>query len=468
LQGGGLSDLVARSAALRDAQAMEAAFETITKAATDAPNDPRAALGLAQISFETWRPAADLFAKARRLMPSNADVLRNHALAMVTEGQDEAAEALLEQALHNAPAWLDGHRILAAQRITSGQADGFDRSYADAVLAEPVNAALRMAWFQQHATLKNWEAAGAILAEARAAIPDHRGLALAELFLASESGAQCGNSALFGPYADLGDPGLDLCQVRHHLRAGDPMRAEAIAARHIEGPVARMFWPYLSLCWRLTDNKRAGWLDGDPIYATAFDLDFSEAERAELTGVLRRLHRMKAPYPEQSVRGGTQTDRQLFFNPDPAIQAARTKILAAVESNVSALPEAEKGHPLLGPPRGQALRLEGSWSVRLAGSGHHASHTHVMGWISSAFYVSLPEKMGEPPAGWLALGTPPSELGLPLKPYQHVEPKPGRLVLFPSTLWHATQAFDEGERLTIAFDIKIPHLQVGSGQPKWC
>lgn len=450
-----MTDLVQQAAALRDAQDMEAALDLIGRAATQDPLDARAAFGLAQISFETWRPAADLFAKARALVPGNPDMLRNHALALAAEGQGDSAEALLDSALRQNPGWLDGHRVLAAQRLTSGRREGFDHSYAEAVATNPSNGALRMMWFQQHVTLKDWERAGTILTDARAALPDHRGLQLAELFFASESGAERNNSALFDAYAEMRDPGLDLCRVRHHLRAGDVVRAEAITARQIEGAAARMFWPYLSLCWRFSDNPGADWLDGNPPFSETFDLDFSEAELATLAEVLRSLHRMNAPYPEQSVRGGTQTDRQLFFHPDIAIQRARAKISDAVQSFVTNLPAADKDHPLLGPLRDRPIRFEGSWSVRLAGAGHHSSHTHVLGWISSAFYVALPD-FGEAPAGQLALGAPPPELELPLQPYRHVEPKPGRLALFPSTMWHATEPFAEGERLTIAFDVKLP------------
>jgi Tfp pilus assembly protein PilF len=453
LQSRNVTDWVATAAALREAQDMAAALDAIGRAAQQNPNDPRAALGLAQISFEAWRPAADLFAKARRLLPGNADALRNHALALAAEGQGAEGQALLVAALAQAPGWLDGHRILAAARITAGDAAHFDRSYADAVQADPGNTAIRMAWFQQHATAKNWARAGAILADARSAFPDHRGFALAELFLASESGAARDDAALFDGYADLADPGLDLARVRHHLRGGDPTRAEAIASRHSGGAAARMFWPYLSLCWRMTGDARAAWLDGDPLYSATFDLDFTAAELAALADVLRRLHRMKAPYPEQSVRGGTQTDRQLFFHPDPAIQAARAKIGTAVAAYIAALPPHDGGHPLLSQKRDAPLRFEGSWSVRLAGAGHHSSHTHILGWISSAFYVALPDASD---CGQLALGAPPPELDLPLQPYAHVMPKPGRLTLFPSTLWHSTRPFAAGERLTVAFDVKLP------------
>ena len=37
-------------------------------------------------------------------------------------------------------------------------------------------------------------------------------------------------------------------------------------------------------------------------------------------------------------------------------------------------------------------------------------------------------------------------------PRRVVEPEPGRLVLFPSYMWHGTIPFGSGDRLTAAFD----------------
>src|SRR3546814_18174578 len=72
----------------------------------------------------------------------------------------------------------------------------------------------------------------------------------------------------------------------------------------------------------------------------------------------------------------------------------------------------------------------------------------------SALYSSLPDdaERGPPPAGWLQFGAQ-SELKLDLEPTRMVEPKPGRLVLFPSTMWHGTVHFKAGERLSVAFDV---------------
>lgn len=441
---------VSRAAALLADQDIDAALEEIAEAARLDPASPQVAFGHAQIAFEAWQPAADLFEWAATLLPGQPDLIRNHALALAAEGDGPAAEALLGGVLAQHPGWLDGHRTLSAMRITNGETDGWDRSFAEATERDPANTALWLGWFQQHATRKDWAAAQKVLAGAQLACPPSQGLALSALFLTAESGQGIPD---FAPYTALADPGTDLCHVRYLLRTGHPDAALEIAQRHLSGPPARMFWPYVGLCWRLRGDPQAGWLDGDPLHAAAVDLDFTPQQLADLAVALRGLHRMKAPYPEQSVRGGTQTDRQLFFHPDPAIRLARDKALSAVADFAADLPH-EAGHPLLERGTGP-LRFAGSWSVRLAGAGFHASHTHVRGWISSACYVSLPQphELGAPPAGWLSLGRPPPELGLDLPPLRQIEPKPGRLALFGSTLWHATEPFAAGERLTFAFDV---------------
>ena len=61
--------------------------------------------------------------------------------------------------------------------------------------------------------------------------------------------------------------------------------------------------------------------------------------------------------------------------------------------------------------------------------------------------------LGAAPAGHLSLGALPPELGLDLEPCRTIAPEVGKLVLFPSTLWHGTLPYPAGERLNIAFDI---------------
>jgi predicted 2-oxoglutarate/Fe(II)-dependent dioxygenase YbiX len=94
----------------------------------------------------------------------------------------------------------------------------------------------------------------------------------------------------------------------------------------------------------------------------------------------------------------------------------------------------------------------------LRDKGHHANHVHPAGWISSALYIALPDQVAgdDPSAGYLVLGAPQTELGLDLPPVRIVAPRPGQLVLFPSTMWHGTVPFSQGERITVAFDVASP------------
>ncbi len=86
----------------------------------------------------------------------------------------------------------------------------------------------------------------------------------------------------------------------------------------------------------------------------------------------------------------------------------------------------------------------------------HRDHIHSQGWISSAFYVEVPDaalgRQGH--EGWLRFGQPPFPMDPPMPNDHHVRPAPGKLVLFPAYLWHGAEPFTTAERrVTIAFDV---------------
>lgn len=438
--------LVAQAQAAYAAQDMAAACDAVDAAVAQAPDHPALAFMQAQYRWEGWFEAAGLFERAALLNPGNATVVRNFALALASEGLGDRAMGLLDGILARSPGWVEGHATLATLRTTAGEDDPL-RSFAEAVARDPANAALYQAWFHKLAAAKDWDGAGRVLALAEEQAP----LPLLRLWLDCESGRVPGDPAIFTKFADSTDPGLALLQVRHALRHGDPALALALAEAQLATPHAGQFWPYCNLCWRLLDDDRAAWLEGEPAFAQAIDLDLSAELLDHLAVFLRRLHRMAAPYPEQSVRGGTQTERNLLLHHDPLIRALRDNIGEAVCQWRDALPE-DAAHPLLSR-KPDEIGFSGSWSVRLAGGGHHSAHTHPQGWASSALYVVVPPETGHEHDGELALGMPPPELGLGLAPARHIKPKPGRLALFPSTTWHGTVPFDGEERLTVAFDV---------------
>ena len=445
-----------RGFALREAQNLIAAEAEFAAAAACYPLDPALAFGLAQTRYELGDPAADLFARAAALAPGNLDIVRNQALALISEGRAEAARGLLEAGLAGQPDWLDGHKALATLNWTSGNRATFSDHLAPACRAQPRNAALWLAWFRNLAQARDWTGASAVLDQAEQQLGTTPAIQVSRLFVAVESGAPEA-AALIEATAQFRGDVSSLCRIRHALRSGDPARAEAEALPLTAGPSAMLFWPYLSLAWRLLGDDRAAWLDQPEHLIQTFDCGWSAAELSDLAEVLRGLHTSAAPYLEQSVRGGTQTDRSVLLRREPVLQQIKARLLDLIRAYADALPPPDPAHPLLSARHGDLL-IAGSWSVRLAQQGYNVPHTHAMGWLSTAFYVALPDpaQLGVPPAGHIAFGQPPAELNLPLEPYRTIAPVAGRLAVFPSTMWHATVPFDEGERLVIAFDIRRP------------
>lgn len=435
------------------------------------PKDYDCAIAFAQSLFFCGLPSFDAFNYLNQLKPGDLNAVRGRAMALAVEGEYEAAQRLLTSALHQYPDWLAGHKLLASQRYTQGQTDNFTESYRIATAQLPNNIEIWLEWFRQLAQVKAWTDALKVIEQAETLFgQSHDELLLARLFIASESEDEDTAEFLFAKTAHLNDTMRDMAMIRAGLKKGEYKQAEAIALNALHTPSAMAFWPYLSLIWRMTDKKKSRWLDGiDSDQASSCGnfiktqkLNLNSGQLSALKHNLNLLHTSVNPFAQQSVRGGTQTDQNLFLRHQPVIQNLKQQIQKQVKKYVASLPEFMKGHPLLGVDRQNALngriQFSGSWSVRLKSQGFNVSHTHPMGWISSALYIDLPsqKKMGDAPAGWLQFGTPPPELKMNLAPYCKIEPKAGQLVLFPSTMWHSTVPFEDGRRLVVAFDVKPP------------
>lgn len=445
--------------ALRQLQRLSDALTVFTQARSAGAGDPALVQGIAQTRYELGLSAAALFADAQALQPASPDLLRMRAAAMAAEGDLPGAEALLEAELARRPDWLAGHKALSVLRWTMGDQARHADSYAAAAAAQPGNPDLWLAWFRALAQTRDWPATRDLLDRAQGALGDSPALQVARLFVASESGDAGATEQGLQACAALRGETLDLIRVRHFLRQRRLSEAEAVCLPQLITASAPLFWPYLSLVWRMAGDARWEWIDRPDQLIKPVRVDLSPADLAELAEVLRGLHVMDRPYVEQSVRGGTQTDRSVIQRREPVIQLAKARWLEALRGYVDELPPPEQGHPLLGLPRGELL-VEGSWSVRLLRQGYNVPHNHPVGWISTAFYVALPapEQMGAAPAGHIAFGTPPEELGLDLPAYRTIAPEPGLCATFPSTMWHRTMPFDDGERLVIALDLKRPRL----------
>lgn len=429
------------------------AVAAFTAAAQLAPRDVAIAHALAQASLEAGYPAVAAFDRARRLAPADGELLIGRSAAQLAAGQGAQAIAELDQVTTANPGWAAGLETLAKLRWQAGDRADYLAGYRRAIAADPARAEPWLAMIDLQVQSSDYAGAAQTIAEARRAA--RIDLDAFEAVTASELGDVARADALFARFAEVPVIEMVVRHVRHLLRTGRHAAAAARAEPFLTHPQADQLWPYAFLVWRLVDDPRRRWIEDERLVGT-YDLPES-VPLGTLAERLRAIHVTQAGPIGQSVRHGTQTDGPLFARAEPEIRALRAAIADLVAEHIAALGPAQADHPVLRHARRQEVRFAGSWSVRLqGGGGRHSNHVHPQGWLSSACYIALPDDLGPAPAGHLTLGAPPAELGLDLPPLRTIAPQPGRLVLFPSMLWHGTMPFSGGERLSVAFDVARP------------
>lgn len=432
------------------------AIPALLRAIELAPTEPLIAHGYARTLQEAGLPSVDAFARALKLSPDKGAIVEGFVNALLHERRFAEAIAGLETVLRRNPLWVAGHTLLSKIRWTEGDRQAFTRSF-DAVLARyPAALDLRREQIIALIYAEQWQEVLRRIEEGRRAVGDNILFDINEAVVQAELGETDLADALFAPFAHLDDATVQVRFVRHLLRSGRPeMAAEAVEAR-LGKQDAFLFWPYASLSWRLTGDKRWEWLEGDPRFVGVYDIADRLPPLDRLAETLHRLHTYSGHPLEQSLRGGTQTEGDIFQHVDPVLVELREAVRETVREHVALLPANDQSHPLLSKRR-DSIRFKGAWSVRLQTQGYHANHVHPAGWISSALYVVLPPDLGRDEAGFLTLGdssAPTFKVDLPT--LRSIEPKPGRLILFPSYMWHGTRPFAAGERMTVAFDVAKP------------
>ena len=393
--------------------------------------------------------ATDLLDRALRLNPADGRLLIAHAEAAAMAGRPEPLQRL-EKAVRGAPDWVDGQLALANLKFELGDEHDFAAGMADALRRNPANAGLWNAYIQALVGAGQLAKAADAARNAQA----HFDLPVLKLIEANHAGA-AGQADRAGRL--LQEVPTDLAEypdvaARHFIRTRDFVRALGLLDL-LKGrkPADIASWALTELLWRKMSDPRAEWLSMDPAFIKAVDLKLSSDDIEGLAELLRSLHTLRGRPFGQSARGGTQTRGELFRRPEPQIRELQGRIQAALDAYRDGLPGVDKAHPLLARRDGQWV-AEGGWSIRLQSSGFHVPHIHPSGVVSSACYIVVPPPGDDPGEGQLELGRPPADLALDLEPIATFAPSPGRLVLFPSFLYHGTRPFGSGERLSVAFD----------------
>ena len=392
---------------------------------------------------------------ARKHEPANFSITQGLAAAIWNRDGTASALHFLDAQLEQHPEWRAGWILRARIAWQSGQAEEALSGYQRACSRLPMDDMLWMSCLEDVAKMEG-SSRSIEMASKRGELLELPPLLRGTLGeITSAAGDFKNADMLFDSLAETQFPHVSY--VRHLIRKHQYDKALEIAERHAMHFNDMDSWVYVWTLWRVLEDPRLDWLNAQGRLVTNVDIADFHLLQGQLAQKLNQLHGNMAQHPfDQSPRGGTQTDGHLFARTDPEIVQLRSMVNDAVKQVVADLPPVDPTHPLLSGPR-HTLSYTGSWSIRLQNSGFHEAHYHNQGWMSSALYVALPNTIGTSPdsaQGWLELGKPPNDLGLDLEPLALIEPKVGRLALFPSILWHGTRPFPAGERLTVAFDIK--------------
>jgi len=414
-------------------------------------------LGLALYRQNKDADALEQCEKSAALNPdTHNDAVRAEILQRVRR-HDEAA-SLTASLVAREPANPQWHKIHNDLMYRLGGADylkSFDRA------PKTVELLLSKAYFLAHE--KRGPEAHEVYREALALEPDNKiagtGLGNSLAMMKRYAEAQQVLEKLVARHGE--DPNLLMSVAEAAIAAGDPQKAADFCERSLAVlPHDQVALAVMGTAWRMQQDERDEILNGYDSLIRIYDLEapdgFSDMEsfNAELNAWLDRKHPTTREYLEQSLRNGTQTPDKLFGAGHDLVERLRLRISEAVGRYIADMtPDAR--HPLMSR-RGRDFDYTGSWSSRLRDCGFHTNHVHPEGWISSCYYVALPRAVedSEGRQGWIKFGEPALDVSLKDPIRRAIQPKPGRLVLFPSYMWHGTIPFHDSEpRTTIAFDV---------------
>jgi tetratricopeptide (TPR) repeat protein len=437
------------------------------------PDSQVTLLGLGVLLNQTRRPAeaepvlrAAAGNKARS--PSwQARIARALGLSLDLQGKTEAALEEWQRAIVLDPTNAEAHRELNALLYRLGRRQEFLASYDQAARSLPSSsAAERGALLLQKAGFlidaERFDEARDCFAQLAKMAPQSAGpqnglaAAYAGLGQLDASVAAYEKSLALAP-DDMATKIRLACVL---LQAGEAKRALSLTEEAV--PRASLDQAALAvheLALRANSDPRAERLADYERHVQIFDLEppqgFSSMVEfnAALNAHLDTLHTDLREHVDQTLRHGTQTAPSLLEGRNALLGALRRRIEEAVGTYIARMPRDDGDHPLNGR-RGAGFAFAGSWSSRLHDCGFHANHVHPKGWISSCYYVAVPDIVLDASArqGWIKFGEPSFKTAMQTM-RRAVQPVPGRLVLFPSYMWHGTIPFHAtAARTTIAFD----------------
>jgi Flp pilus assembly protein TadD len=479
----------------------DAAYAEVLRAVPDQPRALRLR-GILKRELGDLAASATLLRRAAELLPAAPDVLAELALTHLAAGDLELAETTLRRARSRGPSQRATANLGAVLQYRGHLAEA-EACYREYLAADPADSEIRC---NLVSTLLDAGQGDLALAECDAAAVDlpgdpaieaARGAVLLALQRPAEALPPLRAALARAPGDDLAavnlgvalaetddQPGarqvLERAVARnpHNARAtadlmslragaGEPAAAVALGrgflARH---PGERLVVAALGYAlWDAGDEAAAARLLGlgaaNEVLVQAFEPGILAAADPQ-AGHAAIGARLKAdptlvPGPvSKATRGGGQTG-ELYLHRERALAPLDAYFRAAIAAYVKRLVAAGFAAEPVMTPAAAAFSLR-AWGTVLPAGGRQLPHQHPLGWLSAVYYVAVPAAMHtgpDPHAGWLEFGPPPARYRFRRAvPTRQVEPRAGKLVVFPSYLYHGTRPFAAGgERISVAVDV---------------
>lgn len=472
----------------------------ITEPLAKAKEPPHSVLATHAAVLKTLRRHEEALAfneQATRRFPNSGVAWHNLAATLGDLGRGEASKAAAEQAFKRGLDAAETWSVYARALLAVGELDAAEEAYKQSLRRKRADVEVstelaNIIWMRRAdmataqgvldgafraggpaglllvAKSKLYEAAGDpaaaanLLAQGVEQMPGDVPLLLAASQASVESGAVGAAQRFVGMALQIAPDRPEVLNQATivHLAAARPDEALAAARKGLAiAPDNQSLWG-----WAATAARAAG----DPLYGEVYDYDSMvrpyeiatpdgwaslDAYLADLASVLNRMHHYSQHPFHQSLRHGSQTTQPLKGSEEPALRAFFQAIDKPIREHMAHLGQ---GPDALRRRNTGDYQIDGAWSVSLRPGGFHKDHFHPQGWLSSAFYVEVPDQAldTDDRQGWIRFGQPPIPVDPALPAAHYVRPQPGRLVLFPSYMWHGTEPFTTDEkRMTIAFDV---------------
>jgi len=420
-------------------------------------------LGNVLRKMNDFEASAQRFEAAIKLQPANSTLRRNLAATLVLLNRREEAKQCFMDAVSLTPLDWTAQEELAAFLWEEGGESPFE--YIEPhINHEDANAEFVLAYIKLLVRADQFQKALDVLNSQEQLLRSNLDLYIYKARVHRELGDY--HASL--DYVEKGEKlkvknsiGLDSEAGYTLLSLGRVKEAHTKFAKLVkQEPLNQGWWTMLSTCYYLqNEESKYDWLcNYQQLLAVVPVLPSKEGRHSlnnALRDVLEALHQNERHPIGQSLRNGTQTYENLFDDNNEVINTLSGLILDRAEEFIQ-LQSTDRKHPFLSR-LSKDLTFKGSWSVKLRSEGYHRSHYHPEGWLSGVYYVDVPDAVDQHGEGWLTFG----RADIANQNFEGdfaVKPQSGNLILFPSYMWHGTNAFTSNTaRLTVAFDIIPSH-----------